>query len=153
MTFDISKLTDPLAGISPAEARRLVRLGLDLVHIPRIQESLERHGAAFERKLFSAAEIAYANASPAHRAARFAARFAAKEAVIKAVGLAEHGVSWREIEVVRDENGHCRLRLEGRTLALARERGTSELLLSLTHDGDYAAAVVAALSDKLGGSG
>ena len=153
MTIDISKLADPLAGISPAEARGLLRLGIDLVHIPRIQESLDRHSGAFERKLFSEAEIAYANAAPAHRAARFAARFAAKEALIKAAALTEDGVSWRDMEVVREDSGYCRLQLHGRALELARQRGASRFLLSLSHDGEYAAAVVAALSDKddLGG--
>jgi holo-[acyl-carrier protein] synthase len=148
MTIDISKLADPLAGISPAEARGLIRLGIDIVHIPRIQESLDRHGGAFERKLFTEGELSYANAAPAHRAERFAARFAAKEAVIKAAALTEDGVNWRELEVVRESSGYCRMQLHGRALELARQRGASRFLLSLSHDGEYAAAVVAALSDK-----
>lgn len=148
MTIDISKMTDALMGGWPARPYGIVRLGIDIVHIPRIQESLDKLGAAFERKLFTADEIAYANTAPPHRAARFAARFAAKEATIKAAGLAQEGVSWREMEVVRDADGQCTMRLHGRTLEFASARGIGGCLLSLTHDGEYAAAVVAALSDK-----
>lgn len=150
MTIDISKMADALVGGSPARRYGIVRLGIDLVHIPRIQESLDTLGAAFERKLFTPDEAAYANAAPVHRAERFAARFAAKEAAIKAVGLAQEGVSWREMEVVRESDGHCTLRLHGRALGFAAARGICGCLLSLTHDGEYAAAVVAALSDKNG---
>lgn len=150
MTLDISKLTDPLTGLCPAPGYGVVRLGMDLVHIPGIAQSLARHGDAFERKLFTPDERAYANAAPAQRAQRFAARFAAKEALIKAIGLAEDGVSWCELEVVREADGACRVRLHGHALALARERGLDGFLVSLSHDGEYAAAVVAALSDTKG---
>ena len=131
-----------------AQLPGVVRLGIDLVHIPRITQSLDQFGSAFANKLFAAGEIAYAEASPHDRAQRYAARFAAKEAAIKALALSEAGISWREIEVVRAADGACSLVLHGRVLDIAREQGIARCIVCLSHDGEYAAAVVAAVSDK-----
>ena len=126
--------------IEPSE-----RIGLDLVHIPRIAQSLASFGARFERKLFTDAEAAYANSAPTHRNERFAARFAAKEATIKALQLGNAGVGWRELEVFRQDSGECTMRLHGRAAQFAAQAGlASELPACLSHDGDYAAAVVLA---------
>lgn len=120
---------------------------MDLVHVARIEESLRDFGARFAQKLFTEAEIAYAETSPTERAARFAARFAAKEATIKALSLSDAGVSWRDMEVRRAEDGACSLVLRGGALAAARALHIGDWLVCLSHDGEYAAAVVAALSD------
>lgn len=120
-----------------------MRVGLDLVQISRIAESLERFGAAFERKLFTPDELAYARAGRGLAAQRLAARFAAKEAVIKALQFSEAGIGWREIEVRRAADGDCQVCLHGRARELAAQRGAAAMALSLSHDGDYAAAVVA----------
>jgi holo-[acyl-carrier protein] synthase len=121
------------------------RVGLDLVHIPRIAQSLQAFGERFQRKLFTDHEIAYAASAPAHRDERFAARFAAKEATIKALQLGNAGVSWREMEVWREATGECTLRLHGRAAEIAAQAGLHpELTVCLSHDGDYAAAVVVA---------
>jgi holo-[acyl-carrier protein] synthase len=122
-----------------------LRMGMDLVDIRRIHESLERFGPRFAQRLFSEREIAYAESGQGQVAERLAARFAAKEAAIKAFDLAEAGVNWRDIEVEKLSDGACRLALHGRAAARARELGVSELALCLSHDGDYAAAVVTAL--------
>jgi holo-[acyl-carrier protein] synthase len=120
---------------------------MDLVHIPRIEESLREFGSRFARKLFTEAEIAYAESSPTERAARFAARFAAKEATIKALSLSDAGVDWRDMEVQRADDGACTLLLGGEALRSARVLHIGAWLVCLSHDGEYAAAVVAALSD------
>ena len=76
------------------------------------------------------------------RAERLAARFAAKEAVIKALRLSNEGVGWREIEVIKLADGDCDVLLHGRTAELARRMGVERVLLSLSHEGDYAGAFV-----------
>ncbi len=116
-----------------------LRVGVDLVQISRIAESLHTFGDRFLRRVFTEQEIAYAVASPPHTHARLAARFAAKEATIKALNLVDCGVNWRHIEVCRQPSGACFLSLHG--IAAARAKG-AELALSLSHDGDYATAVV-----------
>lgn len=134
-------LAPPSAGLGAAP----VRVGLDLVEISRIQESVDRFGDRFLRRLFSDGEIAYAQSRPARRAEHLAARFAAKEAAIKAFALAEAGMAWRDIEVQRDDDGAPRLALHGRAAEAAERLGVTHIALSLSHDGDYAGAVVTAL--------
>jgi holo-[acyl-carrier protein] synthase len=63
--------------------------------------------------------------------------------VIKALGLSEAGVNWRDIEVVKLADGGCSIALHGRVAQLARAMGVSALSLSMSHEGDYAGAVVA----------
>ncbi len=118
------------------------RVGIDLVRVSRIEESLARFGQRFLERLFHRDEIAYALAAPAACAQRLAARFAAKEAALKALNVAHRGVSWRDIEVRRHQDGDCALVLHGSARSAARESGLEVTSLSLTHEGDYAAAVV-----------
>ena len=42
-----------------------LRVGIDLVQVSRITESLERFGERFLRRIFTPDEIAYSTASPA----------------------------------------------------------------------------------------
>jgi hypothetical protein len=51
---------------------------------------------------------------------------------------------WRAIEVRRHMTGHCTLTLHREAASLARRRGIGHLSLSLSHDGDRAAAFGAA---------
>ena len=126
----------PTDGLAAAR----VGVGIDLVQVSRIAESMRLFGERFTRRLFTSAEIAYCAASEVGAAERFAARFAAKEAALKALRLTE-GVDWRELEVVRADSGACTLRLHG---DLARRAGPWALAVSLSHEGDLATAVVVA---------
>ena len=119
-----------------------IRVGVDLVRVSRVEESLARFGDRFMRRVFTDAEIAYAIAAPMLAAERFAARMAAKEATIKALRMTHHGASWRQIEVCREPSGACELRLHGRAMEFAAAAGAGELSVSLSHEGDYATAVV-----------
>lgn len=118
------------------------RVGIDLVRVSRVAESLDRFGERFLRRIFTDDEIAYALQAPALRAERLAARFAAKEAAIKALRLATRSVSLREIEVRRSPSGECEVVLHGRARSLAAAASTGAIALSLSHEGDYAAAIV-----------
>ncbi|GFE82174.1 hypothetical protein GCM10011487_41740 [Steroidobacter agaridevorans] len=131
---------------SSAGRPRTLRVGTDLVQISRIAESIERFGDRFIRRLFTEGEIAYATSSESLQAERFAARFSAKEAAIKALSLSEDGLDWKQIEVLRAANGACTLRLHGAALAAAVQAGILEMSLSLSHEGDYATAVVVCLA-------
>ena len=123
-------------------AQSVPRVGVDLVRISRIAESLDQFGDRFLRRIFTEGEVAYATAAPAQTAERLATRFAAKEATIKALGLVDRGVAWRDIEVQRDACGACTMALRGSAGEAAAVLGVGELAVSLTHEGDYAAAIV-----------
>lgn len=120
----------------------VMRVGIDLVQISRIAESVERFGERFLRRVFTDGEIAYATANPAHASERLAARFAAKEATMKALGLVEDPSDWRHIEVHRLPSGACDLALHGGVREAALRLGAGAFALSLSHEGDYATAVV-----------
>lgn len=119
-----------------------LRVGVDLVRVSRIAESIELFGERFMRRVFSDDEIAYATAAPALTAERLAARFAAKEAVIKALRTVDHGVAWRDIEVRRAANGACEMALHGAVRDAAHSLGADAFAVSLSHEGDVAAAIV-----------
>jgi holo-[acyl-carrier protein] synthase len=129
---------------TPAHATAL-RMGFDLVQISTVAQSLEQFGAAYERRIFTDGELRYARSSSALVAQRLAARFAAKEAVMKALQLAETGVGWRDIEVVKQSSGDCDVALHGRAAEAAQAAGAEQILLSMSHDGDYAGASVCVL--------
>ncbi len=120
---------------------------MDLVQISRIASSVQKFGDRFTHRVFTSRELGYALSSPVLTMERLAARFAAKEAALKALSLADKGVAWQDMEVVRQADGQCALQLHGKAAELAQAAGIVKTALSLTHDGDYAAAIVAALVD------
>jgi holo-[acyl-carrier protein] synthase len=122
-----------------------MRVGVDLVRVQQIEQSLSRFGDRFLRRLFTEGEIAYATSVPARAAERLAARFAAKEAVKKALGAAADSAVWRHIEVRRTATGSPEIALHGAAQEAAAAAGISEFSVSLSHDGDYAVAMVAAM--------
>lgn len=123
----------------------ILRNGFDLVKISGVADSLAQFGEQFERRLFTRDELAYAHSGSGMCAERLAARFAAKEATIKALGLANAGVNWRDIEVCKLPDGACALAFHGRVEELANQLDVVQVALSLSHDGDYAGAFVTVL--------
>ncbi len=125
-------------------AKALVRIGTDVVHIPRIQEALDRFGDRFLNKVYTPAEREYCLRSPAHTLHRLAGRWGAKEAVVKALGVGWKGVGYRDVEIVRAMSGAPSILLHGRGLeVLLRLGGEPELVdwqVSFSHDRDYAFA-------------
>jgi len=107
--------------------------GIDLAEVDRIRRSVERFGERFVRRIFTPAEIAYADPK-ANRFERYAARFAAKEAGMKAIGTGwKHGVRWLDFEVVNQPSGRPTLVLHGRAAQIAASLGVRSISLSLTH--------------------
>jgi len=120
----------------------IVGTGIDLVEIERIRRSVERFGERFLKRVYTAAEQAYCLRKK-NSAESLAARFAAKEAGAKALGTGiNHGVTWLEIEVVREPGGRPTIVLHGRALEFANRLGAQSAALSLTHTGTLAVASV-----------
>jgi phosphopantetheine--protein transferase-like protein len=133
-----------------------LRVGLDLVSVQTVADSLSTHGEHYLGRVFSAGEVADCRSGDDVDPQRLAARFAAKEAFVKAWSGARAGrapalatVDLREIEVVDDGHGRPALRLHGAVAdalrELASELGVPAPLrahISLSHDPPTAAAVV-----------
>ena len=122
-------------------------IGVDLVSIPRMRAMIDRWQDRFLQRVFTEGEIAYCRRR-SDPAPHFAARFAAKEAGFKALGTGWRlGVRWRELEVRRERDEAPTLVLSGRSREIGLFRGGSRMLLSLTHEGDYALAQAILVGD------
>ena len=120
----------------------IVGSGIDLVEIHRIQQSVDRFGTRFLNKVYTVAEQQYC-LRKRNAAESLAARFAAKEAGAKALGTGmSHGVTWLEIEVVRQPGGRPTLRFHGRAAEMAHKLRAQHAALSITHTREMAMASV-----------
>jgi holo-[acyl-carrier protein] synthase len=124
----------------------IIGLGSDLADIRRIEETLERFGERFIRRIFTDVERTRSERK-ADRAASHAKRFAAKEACAKALGTGlRAGVFWRDMGVVNLRSGAPTMALTGgaaRRLAAITPSGMHPRThLSLTDDHPYAQAFV-----------
>jgi holo-[acyl-carrier protein] synthase len=115
----------------------MLRTGVDIVEIERIGEAVERWGDRFFNRIFTQGELDYSRG----RWPQLAGRFAAKEAVMKALGTGVRGVSWREIEVVRESGQAPTVVLHGRAKARAEFLTLGEIAISISHSRDYAVVV------------
>lgn len=123
-----------------------VGLGVDIVEVERMRKILKR-SPAFARKVFSAEECAYCDAT-ATPEAHYATRFAAKEAVLKALGTGfSQGIGVRDIEVRRTSKGRPYAVLTGRARQVAQALGVRELPLSLSFTHSEAVACAMAITD------
>ena len=122
-----------------------IRVGADVTAIDQVAESVTRFGVRYLERIYTAHEIESCVGELPVQAASLAARFAAKEATIKVLRPAGHQPDWRSVEVRRDRDGWCTLALTGHAAALAEQAGIADLAVSLTHEGEMAAAVVVAL--------
>ncbi len=122
-------------------AAGILGIGIDLVEIVRMEESLTKWQESFKNRLFTAEEQAYCD-DKALPARHYAARFAVKEAVSKAFGTGIGAtMGWRDIEVQRDpELGRPSVRLASHVREWADAQDAGEILISLSHTHNYALA-------------
>jgi len=124
-------------------------VGIDLVDVRQVEETLARFGEHYVSRVYTAAEASYAREAPPETARRLSARFAAKEATIKALCVGDLGIDPRSIEVVRTSTG-CEVVLTGSALVAARRARVKSLSLSMSHEGNWAAATVIAERGRAG---
>lgn len=116
--------------------------GIDIVDITRFERLLEEGNVRLFERLFTAHEQEYC-AGKARSAQHYALRFAAKEAFLKACGLGlREGLTWHDVEVVNNTLGKPELRLHGKALRIYTEMDLSKTFVSLSHDGNFAVAMV-----------
>lgn len=117
-------------------------IGVDIIEISRIREAVERWGERFLRRVYTGAELDRYR----RNTASLAVRFAGKEAVWKALGTREHGIGWKDIEILAESNRRPLVNLYGNAKEYANSIGLKELTISLSHSRDYAVAFV--MGDK-----
>ena len=104
-----------------------ILIGTDLVHIPRIEKLFQNPEAV--KKVFHPSELK--NTRPEH----LAGVFAAKEAFFKALQIKP---KWLAVEIKTKRSGKPELRFNS---DLSKEQLEADV--SISHDGEYAIAVVA----------
>jgi holo-[acyl-carrier protein] synthase len=114
--------------------------GIDIIEVARIASSFEKFGERFVNRILLPDEIAYCRLHK-NPAPFIAVRFAAKEAISKAFGTGiGASLGWQDMEIRRKESGEPFVVLHGRGRELFAARGAKQLLVSLSHTVNYAAA-------------
>lgn len=123
---------------------QIVGIGCDIVSISRIEECIKRFGGRFISRIFSNYEIEFGpKIESLVYYSYFARRFAAKEACAKALGIGIGKLSFKEIEVRKDEVGAPYINIESRVWS------NYKFYLSLSDENDIALAyVIATLSSN-----
>jgi holo-[acyl-carrier protein] synthase len=116
-------------------------IGIDLIKIERMQKMMKRFGEKALKRFLSQDEILHVK-NPKN-AAGF---WAAKEACSKALGVGiGKECSFHDISISKSTKGAPLITLSQR---LIEEFHIEDISLSITHDGDYAIAVVAIQSSS-----
>jgi holo-[acyl-carrier protein] synthase len=126
-------------------------IGIDLVHVKRMEQVIRRWGDRFIERVFTQGEMEICSVR-AFPASAFALRFAAKEAFSKALGLGmKKGLRWQDIEIYHFPGGRPGLRLHGKSLEICQEKKITGFHLSLSDEQEYGIAmVVLEKSDETG---
>lgn len=117
----------------------VIGIGIDIIEIDRIKDSVEKFGDRFLRKIYTDKELEYC-IKKKYKYQHLAARFAAKEAVYKALATSwDTEVSWQHIEISNEPNGMPIVTLHGK-LKKFLHKG-KDLKISMSHSRDYVACM------------
>lgn len=113
-------------------------LGVDLCSVTRMKKALEN--GSFAARVFSSAEIAYANAQ-AEPARHLASAYAAREALAKAGGWGMWRMGLKSCSVERTAQGPGFI-FSDEFAARLTAAGIESTFLSISHEGDIVVAAV-----------
>jgi holo-[acyl-carrier protein] synthase len=117
----------------------IIGVGIDIIEIDRIKESVDKFGEKFLSKIYTKSELEYC-LSKASKYQHLAARFAAKEAVYKALTTGWHEkATWQDIEISNEPNGMPVVSLKGKLKGFLTKG--KNLRISMSHSRDYVACV------------
>lgn len=88
-------------------------IGIDIIEIHRIKQSIEKFDERFLNKIYTQTELDYCQ-SKKNKYQHYAARFAAKEAIAKALATGwSKGFRWKDIEIFNEKSGMPSVSLSG----------------------------------------
>lgn len=120
-----------------------VSCGIDIIEIDRIKADIQSIGDKFLNRIFTEKEIEYCESKKAQKFQHYAGRFAAKEAVFKAISKQlkdKWSISWKDFEVINDEQGRPQLNLKN-----INTEKFENIDISISHCKSYAIANVTLL--------
>ena len=119
----------------------LLKTGIDIIEVKRIEEGIEKYGEKFLNRVFTEKEIEYCESKKAQKFQSYAGRFAGKEAVFKAASAYldnKFDIEWKDIEILNDSKGRPVVFLhEGLEKIIAKRYS---LDISISHIKDFAVA-------------
>lgn len=118
-------------------------IGIDIIKIERLKRALQRWGTRLEHRIFTSKEMDASQKKT--RLTYLAGRFAAKEAVFKSLGT---GGYWQDIEVLSEKNDRPYIVLQRKMKRIADQKGVKKILISLSHDRNYAIAQAIAIGEE-----
>lgn len=117
----------------------ILGIGIDIIEIDRVKESIDRFGDHFLNKIYTPNELEYC-LSKHNKYQHFAARFAAKEAIYKALS-SEWGreISWQDIDIMNEPNGLPIVKFSGNLAEFVNDN--KDIKISMSHSDNYVACV------------
>lgn len=116
-------------------------IGVDILHLPRIEKVYRRHGQRFAERLLHPKEMM--EYRKARKPALFLAKcFAVKEAFVKALGTGFHGVAHDDAGLVRGPLGRPRLVFGAKLKRRLTRLKIKSAHVSLSDEGDLICAMV-----------
>lgn len=117
----------------------VIGLGIDIIEIDRIKESVDKYGDQFLQKVYTPNELEYCF-SKSNKYQHLAARFAAKEAIYKAISSGWEGdARWHDMEIRNHSNGMPEAILSGKLKNFLSDN--KALRISISHSRDYVTCV------------
>jgi holo-[acyl-carrier protein] synthase len=114
-------------------------IGIDIIEIARIKESIDKYGDSFLNKIYTQNELDYCLAK-FNKYQHLAARFAAKEAIYKALATSwEKDASWKSMEIINEPNGLPIVKFFGKLKDFVE--ADNEIKISISHSEHYVTSV------------
>jgi len=121
-------------------------IGIDIIEIERIKESIDKYGDSFLNKIYTQNELDYC-LSKFNKYQHLAARFAAKEAIYKALATSwEKDATWKSIEITNEPNGLPVAKFFGRLKDFLSD--DKDIKISLSHSEHYVTGVAIIFTKK-----
>lgn len=109
-----------------------MNIGTDIIEISRIKKAIDDGGEIFINRIYTKNEQEYCESKSNVKYQHYAGRFAAKEAVFKAISGKTTIMSWKDIEIINNENGMPKVFLCNKE---------TNISISISHCKEYATAV------------
>ncbi len=108
-------------------------IGIDIIEIERIEESVNKFGDRFLNKIFTEVELEY-SLTKKNKFQHLAARFAAKEAIAKALATGwSKGFRWKDIEIYNEKSGLPKVKLSGNLAEFLGDNKSLQITMSHSH--------------------
>ena len=126
-----------------------IKVGIDIIEVDRIRQSIDEIGVNFINRIFTEAEITYCESRKKAKYEHYAARFAVKEAAFKAVSTLlkdKYSISWKKVETINHQNNKPTINFVDLDKDVEEElKKIQSIDVSISHLKDYAIANVSIL--------